>query len=226
MSKLEQKAPPITTSSGVQALINRLQSEGVAAGQEQSQRIIEDAEKRAEWLLQQAKDEAEQILKKAHSDVAFAEKSGKDALAMAVRDSQIYLQNYLLGAFAEQIQKLVSGAMQQQDLLEKMILEIARQARPADKAVKILFSEAESNKATDQLDKQAADALVSFVAEHAKSMLQEGVDIDLGNEPAAAMRLQIKDEKAEVELSANTVTALILKHIQPRFKTLLQGLMN
>ena len=112
-------------SSGVQSLIDRLQQEGVAAGREQGERIVTDAEKRAAWLIQQAKEEAEQIVSKANAESEFIKQAGQEALQMAVRDSQLFLKNHLMNTFAAQLNSMVSQALSNSDLLEKMILEIA-----------------------------------------------------------------------------------------------------
>lgn len=212
------------SESGVQALIDRLKDQGVAAGKQEGERIIADAEKRAEWLLKQAKEEAEKTIAAAKKEANFIEQSGRDALAMAVRDSQLFLNNHLIGAFAAQINKLVSKAMQQDDILQQMILEIAHQARPADKAVKILLGESATSAAP--LSNDASEALIAFVSHHAKELFEQGVEVKVGNNPKAAMRIVLKDENAEVELSDATVSELILQHVQPRFRTLLEGLMS
>ncbi|MCG8313535.1 MAG: hypothetical protein MI976_09990 [Pseudomonadales bacterium] len=212
-------------STGVQALIDRLQADGINAGQERGERIIADAEKRAEWLLKQAREEADSIREKAKKDADFIQTSGREALAMAIRDSQLYLKNYLTGAFAAEINQLVADALKQDDLLEKMILEIAGKARPNDNAVRILLS-SDTDPRIDKLDSDVTAALKRFVSFHAKEMLERGVDIEISENPAACIRIFMTEANAEVELSANSVSQLILQTIQPRFKTLLDGLLT
>ena len=42
-------------ASGVEALIERLREQGVEQGQQRAAELVEEAERRAEWLLQQAR---------------------------------------------------------------------------------------------------------------------------------------------------------------------------
>ncbi|MCG8669960.1 MAG: hypothetical protein MI867_11145 [Pseudomonadales bacterium] len=213
-------------SSGVQSLIDRLQQEGVAAGREQGERIVTDAEKRAAWLIQQAKEEAEQIVSKANAESEFIKQAGQEALQMAVRDSQLFLKNHLMNTFAAQLNSMVSQALSNSDLLEKMILEIAHQARPQDQSVKILMGEMQPHSKDEKLNEEVSAALIQFVSEHGAQLLEKGVEIEVLGDPQASLRLQLKEQNAEVVLNDRTVSALILQHIQPRFKTLLEGLMS
>lgn len=203
-------------SSGVQSLIDRLQEEGVAAGREQSERMIVDAEKRAEWLVSQAKTEAASIVEQAREEARFIENAGREALQMALRDSQLQLKNTLFNTFTAQIEMLVNNAIEDESILKDMILEIAREARPEAEAITVILG----NQYQDN------DPLSVFIASQSKVLLEKGIAVEVAASHQVGLKLSIDNGKAEVELSDKVVSALILEHVRPRFRSMLEGLMS
>lgn len=203
-------------SSGVQSLIDRLQEEGVAAGREQSERMIVDAEKRAEWLVSQAKTEAASIVEQAREEARFIENAGREALQMALRDSQLQLKNTLFNTFTAQIEMLVNNAIEDESILKDMILEIAREARPEAEAITVILG----NQYQDN------DPLSVFIASQSKVLLEKGIAVEVAASHQVGLKLSIDNGKAEVELSDKVVSALILEYVRPRFRSMLEGLMS
>ncbi|RZV50225.1 MAG: ATPase, partial [Pseudomonadales bacterium] len=55
-------------SRGIQELITLLKDKGVKAGKDEGVKIINDAEKRADWLLKQAQEEARKVISEANQE--------------------------------------------------------------------------------------------------------------------------------------------------------------
>lgn len=224
--------PIVSNTSGVQELIDRLKNEGVADGQEKGERIVADAESRAKWLIAQAEEEAAQILVDAKKEADFITQAGKDALRMAFRDCELSLKNHLTVAFAEKINRLVSDALEDQHVLVDMICEIAGQVNPERKPATLLISYKDHTSANPSTDTDAEvnendnDPLYQFVAGQAKHMLDQGINIVLNTAHQSAITIKFEDGKTEVLLSEKTVSELIMQYLQPRFKTLLDGLIQ
>lgn len=215
-----------SNSSGVQELINRLKDEGVAAGREESERIIRDAEKRAEWLLKQAHEEADELVNNAKKQAQFIEEAGRDALSIAVRDSQLYLKNQLTEAFSAQINQVVKHQVADPDLLQQMILAIASQSRPENKEIMLLLGESDAQSACTALDEESTEILKQFVSTHTNELLEKGVKVHISESPTTAIQIKICDENTIIDLSSESISQLIIMHVQPHFKSMLEGLLN
>jgi V/A-type H+-transporting ATPase subunit E len=129
----ETKSQSAKVAFGVEALIERLRSEGVGSGRAGAEKIVKDAQAEAQSILSKAKAEADQIVDRARTDAANLEKAGRQSLEVAARDTALDLKNRLSQRAAREVKHLVNEAVQRQEILEKLILEVAGQAR--EKAV-------------------------------------------------------------------------------------------
>nr|WP_305907982.1 hypothetical protein [Methylomarinum sp. Ch1-1]MDP4520782.1 hypothetical protein [Methylomarinum sp. Ch1-1] len=116
-------------SSGVEALIERLKNEGLAAGQKKAEAIVLDAQKRAEWIVEEAEEEARQLKEQARQDVESMQAAAQDALQLAARDALIKLRDSLLNGFSQEVGRVVGEQMQDRTFMEKLILELAGSVR-------------------------------------------------------------------------------------------------
>jgi len=86
----------------LQDLLDRIKTEGVAAGEASAAKVIEEAEARKTAIIADAEAEARRIVEKARVEAAAAEESGRAALAQASRDFLI--------AFKVQLEALLAAA--------------------------------------------------------------------------------------------------------------------
>src|SRR5260221_3077275 len=114
---------------GVEALIERLRSEGVGHGRAEAEKIVKDARADAQTTLSKAKTEADQIVSRARTEATNLEKAGRQALEVAARDTVLELKNRLSQRVAREVKHLVNEEVQREEILEKLILEVAGQAR-------------------------------------------------------------------------------------------------
>ncbi|MEH6616350.1 MAG: V-type ATP synthase subunit E family protein [Porticoccus sp.] len=211
----------IETSTGVEALIAKLRDDGIKQGQEEAARLVYEAQKRADWILNQAQEEAQKL----HSDAeknAEALRSGTlNALHQAARDTALNLQDELLSNFGSEIQRLVSETIQTpgvlQHLLQSLVVQACRNAGvKLEGDVEILFPETSEN----EIDK---DELNTLVLEVSHEMFSQGVELTLGRHKQHGLRLRLKDQGMDIDLSENSLSDLLLEHLQPKFRDLLQG---
>ena len=57
-------------------------------------------------------------------------------------------------------------------------------------------------------------------------MLGEGVSFVVGEEKQTGVTFRLRDKNIEVELDEAAVSTMLLKHLQPRFRALLEGIIN
>jgi len=221
------------TSSGVEDLIQRLREQGVEAGQESAEKIVLDAQKRAAWVVEEAELEASQIVTTARKKADELKQSGEDALKLAMRDVLLQLRDTLLKSFSQDVQRVVGKKMQQEAFLERLILQLAAKVREQldleNKEEVSLFLSA-NPVAVDELKNNPEElkqgTLTHFTAAIAADMLREGVNIHVDNNVDSGISIRLKEEGMAIEFTEETISALLLEHLQPRFRALLQGIVK
>ena len=174
------KNAPVEVASGVDALVSRLRDEGVKSGRMQAEQIVKEAQTKAETAVKQAQQEAEQIVSKARGEVENLQRGGKKAIELAFRDTMLAVKSQLTKRFTGEVLRLVGEREREQELLEKMILEIAGRVKEEveqSKQVEVLLprevtgiEELSSN--PEELEK---GILTQFVRLTSKGMLRAGI---------------------------------------------------
>ena len=214
-------------SVGVQELIEKLRTQGVNSGRDQADKIINDAEAKAAALIADAQKRAGVIVSKAREEADFITKAGKEALQLAERNAILELKDFLLGKFSDQLRAVVSDSMSEEDLLEQMILEVAAgNSLRGEKNLEVVLPKkvigVDELRESPELMKKGG--LLGFAQKRASNMLGEGVTFSVGSQTGIGFRL--KDKDIEVELSEDAVATVLLKHLQPRFRALLEGIVK
>lgn len=226
-------------SKGVQSLIDRLHEDGVNQGRGAGKKIVAEAESRAEWILQQAHDEAQRIRDEALKEARFIKESGSGALEMAYRDIFISLKNNLLDQFSSRIQSVVSIALSDEDLLKSMILEISSSiatksgdfnagALDNENTVSLLLPKEiiGLEDLRENPDELKDSPLLAFIAEQTNYMLEKGVEIGGGSHHESGVVVRTNNGDVELELTDKALSRLLLQHLQPRFRALIEGIVG
>ena len=227
MSK-EQKTH---ASSGVEELIEKLRQRGVEKGQHEAEKLVEEAERRADWLLAQAKQEAEQIVTKANAEAEKLYQSGEDALKIAARDMHLEVRETLSHSFTDQVERLVAQQMDNAEFMRLLILALVDKASTdhgiAD-AQKIEILLPDDYIGLDELRRNPKEyregKLSQFVQSLAAEQMREGVSFDLHE--GKGIRVRLSGEEVEVDLSSDAISKLLLKHLQPRFRAIIEGVIR
>lgn len=220
-------------SSGVEALIKRLRNEGVVAGQEKAEDIVDNAQKRAEWIIEEAELEAKALLEQAHNEADNLISAGKDALKLAARDAFLKLRDDLLGSFSHEVMRVVGEQMSDKSFTEKLILALAgavREKSGIDESGEIVISLPEDIIGVEALRKTPEELkegnLTHYTASIAANLLREGVRFEVGNNIKAGLYVRLVDDAMIIDFTDEVVSSLLLEHIQPRFRALLQGIVK
>lgn len=217
-------------SSGVDELVARLREEGVAAGRAEAERIVAEAEVRARRLLDAAEAEAEAKRDAARREIDAHRRAGEDALKAAARDTVLDLKDKLSRRFAADVEKLVSEAMADPAMLRAMILAVCGRARAeagvdGAPAVEVILPRTAVD--LDSLRRKPEDleegGLAHFAVAVAGDMLRAGVSFAPAEDDAGGLRLSLTDRGVSIDLSDRAVAAVLLAHLQPRFRALLEG---
>ena len=216
------------TSSGVQELISRLRDEGVQAGSQEAERLLAQARREAAEVLQQAHSEAARLREQTHLDIEKERESATHALKLASRDTVLELREAVSRHFEQHVKRLVSQVTIDTELLKSMILILAGHAASEfvrDREAEVLVAHFMLGASEDDEDEnlraeQRAHKLVLGIT---GDMLRDGVELIPDTDISGGARVRVKGQDVEIDLSDEAVTELLMKHLLPRFQTILSG---
>jgi len=232
MSERELTETPLDglPSSGVEALIERLRDEGVADGRRQAQELITEARHESEHILAEAKDEAETILRQAREEAEMVRNAGEEALRTAMRDTVLKMKGHLSTRFSEEVRRLVAAEMAQEAFLERLILEVAGRVRrdtglDASEQIEILLPEdvVGLEELRRHPEKLREGSLPHFVLSVASGLLRDGVELRSSDRLEGGIRVSLQGGEIQVDLTPDKVAEVLLEHLHPRFRAILEG---
>jgi V/A-type H+-transporting ATPase subunit E len=220
-------------ASGVEALIQRLREEGVAKGEAEARALVSAAEQRAAAILQKANAEAEEVREQLRQETQRLEAAGREALAMAFRDTVIRLRDELTRRFQAEVGRLVGQELEQTEMIRELLLQLgimagehARIERQTGFSVQLpahLVGLDELRKKPEEL---AVGTLTHLVSSITGNLLREGVEFHPAAHRGRGIRLFLHDGSMQVDLTDEACAALLLEHLQPRFRALLEGVVK
>ncbi len=227
----QAEAPPI--SRGVDELIARLHEEGVSAGRSEADGIISKAHAEANRILSEARAEAKQMLETAHKESDSYRAAGEQALKSAMRDANLEMRSRLTERFSSDVKRLVTQNLADNELLKRMILEVAGRARDSaslgdDEEIDVILPEnvigmEELRGDPEELQK---GRLTGYVLGLTGELLREGVTLSASDELEGGIRIHVPDRDITLDLSDRAVAELLLRHLQPRFRAVLEGIVK
>jgi V/A-type H+-transporting ATPase subunit E len=222
---MSTRKTPETVSRGVQELIDEIRDKGVKAGREESAKIVADAEARAQWIVQQAKDEAERVRGKAEQESNFIRESGREALQLAMRDVLLRLRDELSRHLTHELRVVMEQKLQQEDALQALLKGIA--ARIAGESVPETLLIPASVVGVDALKEQpealTEGMLPALLADLLQQLMARGVTVLATAEQSNGCRLVYENGTISVDLSDQVLTSVLMAHLQPRFRAILEG---
>jgi len=224
---------PVVQASGVEAVIAQLREEGAAEGRRQAEAILAEAKAEAEAVRASARAEADAVLAHAREEAARTLEAGEEALKTAARDAILRLRGDLLERFSAEFRQMVRAATLDPNLLARLLLEVARQS--ADLAAleggepmeALLPAAAVSlDDLRGDLGELRAAPLTEFVVAATGRVLREGVRLGVRRDGSAGLHVRLDDRDLEIDLSDAALSAVLLEHLQPRFRALFDGIVG
>ena len=219
------------TSKGVDELIARLRDDGVSAGRAEAERLVQEAEAQAAKIVAGARAEAEALRAEARREADTYRAAGEQVLETAMRDGILRMKAGMEGQLREQMQRLVGAHVADADLLKRMILEVAGRMRDAAQqgdAAELILPPAVLG--PDEIREQAGDIrsgeLTQYVLGLTGEMLRDGLTLHAGGEGQQGIRVRVQEGEVEIDLTAEAIAALLLEHMQPRFRAVLEGVIR
>ena len=218
-------------ASGVEDLIARLRDEGVNNGRARAEQIVKDAQARADLLVKEAQQEAERIVNQAQEEAENLKRAGHEALQLAFRDTNLALKTQLNQQFTGKLQRLVGAETEKPELLQKLLLEVASRVKEEvaqAQEVEVLLPRKVAG--VGELSRNCAELeqeiLTYFVKLISQDMLREGVSFGVAKDNQRGLRLRLIDREVVLDLSDRAMAEMLLEHLQPRFRALLEGIVK
>lgn len=218
--------------AGVQALIERLKSEGVAAGQSEADEILAKAKAKAEDIVTAAQKKADALLSDARAEAAREKAATEDGLKVAARDLVLNLRNELGDRIQQEAGRLVATTLADENFLQKLILAMAANARDNasvsdTEPMEIVLPE---KVVTFEELKQSPEAvepgtLTHFVIALAGEALRDGVTFSTA--PGFdGIKVKLTGRNVSIDLTEEAIGTLLKRHLQPRLRAVMEGVLR
>ncbi|MEP4767128.1 MAG: hypothetical protein ABJY83_04425 [Roseibium sp.] len=218
--------------AGVQALIDRLKSEGVAAGQSEADDILAKAKAKSDELLADARKKAAALLTEARTEASKEKSATEDGLKVAARDLVLSMRNELGDRIQQEAGRLVATTLADEAFLQKLILAMAANAKDnasVDEAEPMEVVLPEKIVTFEEL-KQSPEAvepgtLTHFVIALAGDVLREGVTFNSAT-GFDGIKVKLTDRNVTIDLTEEAIATLLKKHLQPRLRAVMEGVLR
>lgn len=225
--------PTLPPSQGIDTLIAKLREEGVSAGRDEGEKIVAEARAKAKQIVDKAKQEAKKHLEVSHREADSFQAAGVAAIQMAMRDTILDMKSHLMQQFSSDVKRLVSRSLQDEALIKQMILEVAGSARERVDAADtkqlgiVLPAQVVGlDELRNNPDELRRGKLTHFVLGLSDDILRKGVTFSASDEHASGIRIHMVDKDISLELTDEAIAALLLEHLQPRFRAILEGIVK
>jgi V/A-type H+-transporting ATPase subunit E len=227
MSKDNTEA--LNVSQGVDELIHRLHQDGVDAGKAEADKLVEEAKAKAKTIVTEAEAQAKSQLQDAKKKSQALLSGGEEALKTAMRDMVLSLKSDLTNGFKEDVERLIAHELQSPELLKTLIIELVGKLKSAsninDKSeVEVLLPSTIPD--IKALESEANSPLTALVFGITREMLIDGVTFSSSSEVSGGMLVKLTGEDLVLDFSEQAVASMLLAHLQPRFRAMLEGVMR
>ncbi len=200
--------------NNIEAFVKTLESEGVDAGRKAAQKIEEDARVQAGKIIAEGKLKAEQIVNQANSEAEKIKARMNSSLELAARDAILMLRQKLTEQLKNLLQFSVGKALREDETLVKVLREVIPAYAKADATERKTAQISVSSDMKSRL-------LESSLRELQNSLKEKNVDVDVKYNLAKA-GFEFKVEGSTVEVSSESVTALLAEMIDPDLREFLK----
>lgn len=218
--------------AGVQALIERLKSEGVTAGQTEGDEILAKARAKADDILAEAQAKADAMLANARAEAAREKAATEDGLKVAARDLVLSMRNELGDRIQQEAGRLVATTLADEAFLQKLILAMAANAKDNASVndaepMEVVLPE---KVVTFEELKQSPEAvepgtLTHFVIALAGQALRDGVTFSTA--PGFdGIKIKLTDRNVSIDLTEEAIATLLKRHLQPRLRAVMEGVLR
>jgi len=216
-------------SSGVRDLIARLREDGVNAGREKAEQVLQEAREEAARIVAEARAQAAEILNRAEVQIERDKTACMGSLKTAIRDTELKMESELKADFAAHVRRLVSIEMGDREFIRQCVLAVSGMAsgnmvcegQPVEVLLpKDLF---ETDESGSRLTPDGKERMHHLVLGISADMLREGVELKPSRNLKRGIRVRLSGEDLEIDLSDKALSDLLLENLLPRYQAIVRG---
>jgi len=192
----------------IESFVEKLQTEGVQAGQKEAEKIRSQAQQQARQIIDEAKKQAESIVDEARSEAEKVKQRSQTDLELACRDALLRLRDALSAALEAVVKQAAEEKMTDADFLAKTLGEIVTTYAQSDMRREGSISINLQPEMRDRLVKWALDELGREVVEGAR----ESIDLK-GTLKEAGFEYSVTGPK--VEFTVSSIVEVLKGMIEP-----------
>jgi V/A-type H+-transporting ATPase subunit E len=135
--------------------------------------------------------------------------------------------------FSGEVRRLVGKIMEPEAFMEKLILQVvdrvSGQAK-LEKQTKFSLKLPQGVIGIEELRKTPEElkegTLSHFVLSVMATLLREGIELKASTEFDQGIKIYLKEGDVEVDLTDQAISSVLMEHLQPRFRALLEGVVK
>ena len=191
----------------LQALLDRIQTEGVAKAEAEASRIVEEAKKKATDLVAKAHAEESAAKERVAAEAAQFQERAEANVRQAARDVVLGVEKSVHDTLDRLLLAKVSSALDA-DTVRRLIAEVVPQfAKSGDVAV--------------ELPAEKAAALRDALLAELQGAAVKGVEIRSADDLAAGFRVSLAGGRVEYDFSADAIREEMSRMLRPELAKLL-----
>ena len=198
----------------IEAFVETLKSEGVDAGKKEAEKIEAEAKAQADQIVTQAKAQADAIIAEAEAEAGKIKSRMDSSLELATRDGLLALKEKLSQLMNALLARDVETALSDEDTLASVLKEVIPAYAKAD---------AESVSAEIIVPENLKGKLLeSTLKDLVKTLKNKDIQVEIKSTLAQA-GFEYKIEGSTVEVSTDSVTAMLAEMIDPELRHILDS---
>jgi vacuolar-type H+-ATPase subunit H len=201
----------------LKSFIDKLQTEGVQAGEQAAGKIRSDAEAKAQEIVRQAEAQAREIIAKAQAECDSRRAKTENELKLAARDTVTKLQEALTKGLGGVFSLAIRDKLSDTDFLGKLLFDIIMQYVQADARGAASITINVSEEMRHKLTQWAIQHL------HGQEKIQSSVDLK-GTLKKAGFEYQV--EGGTVEVTVESTVENLLDLVGPEVRKIVSDAMK
>ena len=196
-------------------ITQKLYEEGLSKGRSEGDRIVAEAEARAQKIVAEAEEKAHRIVHKAEADAGELHKNTMTEISLAGREAVARIKDEIAGAIvARSIEGGVHKAGMDPEFIKNTLLEIAKNWRGAS-AEKVTLQALLPAARQKELDAAFAGSVAA--------LLKEGVEVGYSKDVRSGFKVGEKGGGYYIGFSDENFEALLGQYLREKVTSILYG---